>query len=137
MDIQINILKNSSACKLFVPKLKKATSIVKTVKMASKSNPPFRAEHLGSLLRPQELLEQRNHIGDKTAADSNLQNSENEAIKAIVKTQLDLGFRGITDGEYRYVRALTLAAVTLQDGCRLEELELLIRLRKRKLNFCI
>ncbi|KAF2643878.1 UROD/MetE-like protein [Massarina eburnea CBS 473.64] len=61
-------------------------------------NPPFRAEHLGSLKRPQDLLDARYKEGKST---SELKPFEDTAIKDIVKTQTDLGFRGISDGEYR------------------------------------
>jgi methionine synthase II (cobalamin-independent) len=61
-------------------------------------NPPFRAEHLGSLKRPQNLLDAR-YVEHKS--DAELAPLEDEAIKDIVQTQLDLGFRGISDGEYR------------------------------------
>ncbi|KAF1962302.1 5-methyltetrahydropteroyltriglutamate-homocysteine methyltransferase [Byssothecium circinans] len=61
-------------------------------------NPPFRAEHLGSLKRPQDLLDAR-YKENKTTEQ--LKPLEDEAIKEIVKTQQDLGFRAISDGEYR------------------------------------
>lgn len=62
-------------------------------------NPPFRAEHLGSLKRPQYLLDKRYKEG---ASAEELRPLEDEAIKDIVKIQQDLGFRAISDGEYRY-----------------------------------
>jgi methionine synthase II (cobalamin-independent) len=64
-------------------------------------NPPFRAEHLGSLLRTDKLLEVRhaNEVGK--ASDSELRAVEDLDVKDIVKTQLDLGYHAITDGEYR------------------------------------
>lgn len=61
-------------------------------------SPPFRAEHLGSLKRPQTLLDAR-YKEHKTASE--LAPLEDRAIQDIVKTQLDLGFCGISDGEYR------------------------------------
>jgi len=67
--------------------------------------PPFRAEHLGSLLRPAELLDIRHKIdklqGDHSSLDKELTAVEDTAVKDIVKTQIDLGFHGISDGEYR------------------------------------
>lgn len=67
--------------------------------------PPFRAEHLGSLLRPVELLDIRHKIdklqGDHASLDKELTAVEDTAVKDIVKTQIDLGFHGISDGEYR------------------------------------
>ncbi|KAL1592063.1 hypothetical protein SLS59_009945 [Nothophoma quercina] len=61
-------------------------------------SPPFRAEHLGSLKRPQSLLDAR-YKEHKSSAE--LAPLEDNAIQNIVKTQLDLGFCGISDGEYR------------------------------------
>ena len=64
-------------------------------------NPPFRAEHLGSLLRTDELLDVRHANETGKAKRADLQAVEDKDIKDIVKTQLDLGFHAITDGEYR------------------------------------
>ncbi|KAK7181136.1 hypothetical protein DPSP01_010592 [Paraphaeosphaeria sporulosa] len=61
-------------------------------------NPPFRAEHLGSLKRPQSLLDARYKEGK---SDKELQPLEDKAITDIVQTQLDLGFHAVSDGEYR------------------------------------
>jgi len=61
-------------------------------------NPPFRAEHLGSLKRPQNLLDARYK---QKASEQELAKLEDQAIKDIVKIQLDLGYRAISDGEYR------------------------------------
>jgi methionine synthase II (cobalamin-independent) len=63
--------------------------------------PPFRAEHLGSLLRPAQLLQARASVDKGTVAKDKLVSIEDEAVKDIVKTQLDLGFHPISDGEYR------------------------------------
>ncbi|ODO01940.1 hypothetical protein L198_02670 [Cryptococcus wingfieldii CBS 7118] len=65
------------------------------------SSPPFRAEHLGSLLRPATLLEARanQEAGKITAAE--LSQVEDEAVKATVDMQKELGFSPVTDGEYR------------------------------------
>lgn len=64
-------------------------------------NPPFRAEHLGSLLRTEKLLDTRHAWEAGKAQQAHLRSIEDEDIKEIVKTQLDLGFHAITDGEYR------------------------------------
>jgi 5-methyltetrahydropteroyltriglutamate--homocysteine methyltransferase len=63
--------------------------------------PPFRADHVGSLLRPQELLQarERRQHGDFSAAA--LRQIEDRCIRDIVGMQEDLGLQGITDGEYR------------------------------------
>jgi 5-methyltetrahydropteroyltriglutamate--homocysteine methyltransferase len=63
--------------------------------------PPFRADHVGSLLRPAELLKARadREAGRISAAE--LRAAEDPAIRDAVKLQRDLGLRGITDGEMR------------------------------------
>lgn len=67
--------------------------------------PPFRAEHMGSLLRPQKLSEKRVELDGKDAIsitqDKELRALEDEAIDDIVKLQVDLGYHPVTDGEYR------------------------------------
>lgn len=67
--------------------------------------PPFRAEHMGSLLRPKALSDKRITLDGKKAVeiakDDELQALEDESIKEAVKMQIDLGFHAITDGEYR------------------------------------
>ncbi|KAF2140673.1 uncharacterized protein K452DRAFT_327481 [Aplosporella prunicola CBS 121167] len=64
-------------------------------------NPPFRAEHLGSLLRPQDLLDKRTAVHKGEARAEELKPAEDAAINDIVKKQQEWGFRGISDGEYR------------------------------------
>lgn len=64
-------------------------------------NPPFRAEHLGSLLRTDKLLDTRHGWEAGKASESDLRSVEDQDVKDIVDTQLDLGFHAITDGEYR------------------------------------
>lgn len=67
--------------------------------------PPFRAEHIGSLRRPEFLLEKRHEVEAGKLSEQDLVPFEDQAIKDIVKTQLDLGFPAVTDGEFRYVRS--------------------------------
>lgn len=64
-------------------------------------NPPFRAEHLGSLLRTDELLKVRHAVDAGKAKESDLRSIEDKDVKDIVDLQLKLGFYAITDGEYR------------------------------------
>lgn len=75
-----------------------------TPKMATataKRNPPFRAEHVGSLLRPKELLEHRYAVfADKTATPESLIPVEQAAIKDIVQLQKECGFHAVTNGEF-------------------------------------
>jgi 5-methyltetrahydropteroyltriglutamate--homocysteine methyltransferase len=67
----------------------------------TRAKPPFRADHVGSLLRPKHLLEARGRFdrGEITAAD--LHHIEDEAIRHAVKRQEDVGLKSITDGEFR------------------------------------
>ncbi|PVH68471.1 UROD/MetE-like protein [Cadophora sp. DSE1049] len=64
--------------------------------------PPFRAEHMGSLLHPKALMAARKAVlDDKTGSEADLKAAEDRAIKDIVALQLDIGLRGVNDGEYR------------------------------------
>ena len=71
--------------------------------MASKLHhrPPFRAEHLGSLLRPAALLDEKHLVDQKKGDQKKLASIEDDSIKSIVKEQVDLGFHAVSDGEYR------------------------------------
>ncbi|MCJ1321884.1 hypothetical protein MMC15_007229 [Xylographa vitiligo] len=69
--------------------------------MALHRNPPFRAEHLGSLLRPENLLKAREAVDKGTAQQKQLTSTEDDAVKEIVDLQIKLGFHPISDGEYR------------------------------------
>lgn len=66
-------------------------------------NPPFRAEHLGSLLRPSELLVKRSAFEKKELGQEELTQIENESVKKVVELQKECGFRAVSDGEYRFV----------------------------------
>jgi 5-methyltetrahydropteroyltriglutamate--homocysteine methyltransferase len=69
--------------------------------MAEAKKAPFRANHVGSLLRPPELLQARDkrQKGEITAAQ--LREVEDRAIRDAVTMQEDVGMQGITDGEFR------------------------------------
>ncbi|WP_250213962.1 5-methyltetrahydropteroyltriglutamate--homocysteine S-methyltransferase [Acrocarpospora catenulata] len=66
-----------------------------------RTEPPFRADHVGSLLRPESLLRARDAFrqGDSTAAE--LRAAEDEAIREVVRAQRDAGLQSATDGEFR------------------------------------
>lgn len=66
-----------------------------------KRNPPFRAEHLGSLLRTDKLLDTRHAWEAGKDNKENVRSVEDNDVQEIVKIQQDLGFHAITDGEYR------------------------------------
>ncbi|MGE4012530.1 MAG: 5-methyltetrahydropteroyltriglutamate--homocysteine S-methyltransferase [Alphaproteobacteria bacterium] len=63
--------------------------------------PPFRADHVGSLLRPPELLAARAAYQKGELAADKLRAIEDQAIRDAVRMQEDLGFKVATDGEMR------------------------------------
>jgi 5-methyltetrahydropteroyltriglutamate--homocysteine methyltransferase len=67
----------------------------------TRTTPPFRADHVGSLLRPAALKEARarRERGEITAGE--LTAAEDAAIEYIISRQADLGLRSATDGELR------------------------------------
>ncbi len=67
----------------------------------ARKTPPFRADHVGSFLRPKFLLDARENFRNGAIDAAELRAAEDEAIRGIVKFQEDLGLRGITDGEFR------------------------------------
>ena len=71
--------------------------------MNARSIPPFRADHVGSFLRPKALLEAREKRRQGTITAEQLRKVEDSAILDVVRFQQDLGLRGVTDGEYRRI----------------------------------
>jgi len=69
--------------------------------MTAPINPPFRAEHIGSLLRPARLLALRADHAVGKISDEEVRRAEDDAITQAVALQLELGLSSITDGEYR------------------------------------
>lgn len=65
-----------------------------------KRNPPFRAEHVGSLLRPQELVQKRYDVASGKAQPDELVPLEKKAVAEVVKFQQDCGFKVVSSGEY-------------------------------------
>ena len=63
--------------------------------------PPFRADHVGSLLRPPELLRAREHFAAGRLGAGELREAENAAIRDVVRMQQEAGLRAATDGELR------------------------------------
>jgi 5-methyltetrahydropteroyltriglutamate--homocysteine methyltransferase len=68
---------------------------------ASRTAPPFRADHVGSLLRPPELHELRESVRLGKVDAGTLRQAEDRLIREVVKLQEDLGLQSITDGEFR------------------------------------
>jgi len=65
------------------------------------SKPPFRADHVGSLLRPPELREARAKAKAGQLPAAELKAAEDRAIREAVKKQEAIGLASITDGEFR------------------------------------
>jgi 5-methyltetrahydropteroyltriglutamate--homocysteine methyltransferase len=69
--------------------------------MSTRTTPPFRADHVGSLLRPQRLLKARADFADGTITAADLRRVEDDAIADVVRMQEDVGLKSATDGEFR------------------------------------
>ncbi len=69
--------------------------------MTVRTTPPFRADHVGSFLRPKFLLEAREKKAKGEISAEELRKVEDRAITDIVKFQEDVGLQSITDGEFR------------------------------------
>jgi 5-methyltetrahydropteroyltriglutamate--homocysteine methyltransferase len=67
----------------------------------SRARPPFRADHVGSLLRPTELREARAARAQGTITPAQLREVEDRCIERAIRRQEDIGLRAATDGEYR------------------------------------
>jgi 5-methyltetrahydropteroyltriglutamate--homocysteine methyltransferase len=69
--------------------------------MTARTRPPFRADHVGSFLRPPELLAARDRNKKREISDDELRAVEDRAIAEVVRMQEEAGLQGITDGEFR------------------------------------
>jgi 5-methyltetrahydropteroyltriglutamate--homocysteine methyltransferase len=69
--------------------------------MAARTTPPFRADHVGSLLRPPALLEARARRAQGAITADELRAVEDAAILDAVRMQESVGLRSATDGEFR------------------------------------
>ncbi|KAL2021916.1 hypothetical protein VTK56DRAFT_6511 [Thermocarpiscus australiensis] len=61
----------------------------------------YRADHVGSFLRPQAILAAREKLEDKSITPAELRQLEDEHIAAVVRKQIDNGLQSVTDGEFR------------------------------------
>jgi 5-methyltetrahydropteroyltriglutamate--homocysteine methyltransferase len=69
--------------------------------MSARPLPPFRADHVGSLLRPPELLRARADFKSGRIDSDALREAEDEAILGAIELQRDAGLQSVTDGEFR------------------------------------
>lgn len=66
-----------------------------------KVNVPFRADHVGSFLRPEVLHQARQDFKEGNLSVDELHNLETKEIKRIIDKQLEIGLKAVTDGEFR------------------------------------
>jgi 5-methyltetrahydropteroyltriglutamate--homocysteine methyltransferase len=63
--------------------------------------PPFRADHVGSLLRPKAILDARKNASEGKISQTELRRIEDTHIRDAVQMQESLGLKAVTDGEFR------------------------------------
>lgn len=69
--------------------------------MSKRTKPPFRADHVGSLLRPAALKKARDQRTKGEITQVQLNDIEDREIERVIKKQEDVGLQSITDGEFR------------------------------------
>ena len=69
--------------------------------MTHRAEPPFRADHVGSLLRPPRLLQARERHALGEIGAEQLRAAEDDAVREVVRMQQDVGLLSATDGEFR------------------------------------
>ena len=69
--------------------------------MTRRTEPPFRADHVGSLLRPAHLMQARAQEAAGEITVEALREVEDDSIRDVVKMQRDVGLQSATDGEFR------------------------------------
>jgi 5-methyltetrahydropteroyltriglutamate--homocysteine methyltransferase len=69
--------------------------------MTKRSEPPFRADQVGSLLRPPELMAMRGSAEKGEVSAAELRAFEDDCIRDAVAMQEEIGFQSVTDGEFR------------------------------------
>jgi 5-methyltetrahydropteroyltriglutamate--homocysteine methyltransferase len=91
--------------------------------MLSQANPPFRAEHIGSLLRPKALIDLRVKFSRGEISSGTLAAAEDQAIKDAIELQERVGLKFATDGEFRrrsyhsfFYRQLGDISIDIVDG---------------------
>jgi len=69
--------------------------------MSLRTKPPFRADHVGSLLRPAAIKQAREQFAKGAIDAAALKAVEDREIERVIKKQEEVGLQGITDGEFR------------------------------------
>lgn len=70
---------------------------------AAAGRPPFRADHIGSLLRPKALREASRRHAAKEIDAAALRRAQDQAIRDVVRLQEECGLQVVTDGEFRRI----------------------------------
>ena len=71
------------------------------MQITANGRPPFRADHIGSLLRPRKLRDAFRQHADGRMNDTALRAAQDAAIREVVKLQEECGLQAVTDGEFR------------------------------------
>ena len=69
--------------------------------MTPNPRPPFRAEHIGSLLRPKRLREAHRRHGEGALSAAGLHAVQDDCVREVVRMQEEAGLQAVTDGEFR------------------------------------
>jgi 5-methyltetrahydropteroyltriglutamate--homocysteine methyltransferase len=69
--------------------------------MSRRNKPPFRADHVGSLLRPAALKKAREQRARGEISPAQLKEIEDREIERVIRKQEEVGLQSITDGEFR------------------------------------
>src|SRR5690348_12203389 len=69
--------------------------------MPGRHKPPFRADHVGSLLRPRSVLQAREDYAQGRITAAQRRTVEDIAIREVVRMQEGIGLQAVTDGEFR------------------------------------
>lgn len=93
------------------------------------SPPPFRADHVGSFLRPPRLIEARDRRAHGDLSAEALRQIEDECISEVVRNQEKVGLKGVTDGEFRRFM-FHLDFLEQLDGVKVTEGDFLARFRR-------
>jgi 5-methyltetrahydropteroyltriglutamate--homocysteine methyltransferase len=94
-----------------------------------RTSPPFRADHVGSFLRPARLAEARERRSRDELTAEELRSIEDECIADVVRNQEKVGLLGITDGEFRRFM-FHLDFLEQLDGVSVTEGDFLARFRR-------
>src|SRR4029453_155851 len=69
--------------------------------MSRRNKPPFRADHVGSLLRPAALKKAREQRARGEISPAQLKEIEDREIERVIRKKEEVGLQAITDGEFR------------------------------------